>query len=205
MDYKSMKRLIQWVRELLKRIIRSIRQWLNRSRFVLGLTCLVIGVSFTFSFYEGKPYYDQIKTYVEGQREGYAYAQEFLNKADKGVVVKAVAYPANEKSVMEEQDLSDTTSPVSLIEKYFGKDAEIAIAVAKAESNLNPLALNTKNRNGSTDCGIFQINSIHKPTKIQCEDAEENIKLAHQIFLKSGFRAWSAYNNGAYNKFLSLK
>ena len=110
-----MRRFKQWCVELLKRIIRSIRQWLNRSRFVLGLTCLVIGVSFTFSFYEGKPYYDQIKTYVEGQREGYAYAQEFLNKADKGVVVKAVAYPANEKSVMEEQDLSDTTSPVSQI------------------------------------------------------------------------------------------
>jgi 3D (Asp-Asp-Asp) domain-containing protein len=119
-----MRRFKQWVVELLKRIIKSIRQWLNRSRFVLGLTCLVIGVSFTFSYFEGKPYYDQIKTYVEGQKQGYVYAQEFLNKADKGVVVKAETYPATEQNDKEEQDLTDTTSPVAQFSAYTSRVSE---------------------------------------------------------------------------------
>ncbi len=38
-------------------------------------------------------------------------------------------------------------------------------AIAMAESSLNPLAVNTKNSDGSTDRGLWQINSVHcQPT-----------------------------------------
>jgi len=36
-------------------------------------------------------------------------------------------------------------------------------AIARVESGLNPLAVNAANRNGTTDMGLMQINSIHIP------------------------------------------
>lgn len=55
-----------------------------------------------------------------------------------------------------------------LAESYFieaGKkyrvNPQLLWAIAKTESQFNPNALNQKNKNGSYDIGIMQINSIH--------------------------------------------
>jgi hypothetical protein len=89
-----------------------------------------------------------------------------------------------------------------IIRTQFGSEGEIAIAVAMAESRMNPKAYHI-NSNGSVDCGLFQINSIHKPTKEQCENPEENVKMAYEIYKRGSWNAWSAYNNKSYYKYLT--
>jgi soluble lytic murein transglycosylase-like protein len=41
----------------------------------------------------------------------------------------------------------------------YGVPASLALAVAQVESNFNPNAVNTSNKNGTSDYGVFQINS----------------------------------------------
>jgi hypothetical protein len=89
----------------------------------------------------------------------------------------------------------------SMIQEVFGDDAVTALAIANAESRLNAKAVHINN-NGTQDFGVFQINSVHKPTETQKFNARDNIKLAKSIFDKSGWTAWSTYNNGNYIKFL---
>lgn len=82
------------------------------------------------------------------------------------------------------------------------KQAELLIAIAKAESGMNPNAINV-NRNGTVDRGVFQINSIHK--SLSNEDAfnfKKNIDFAIKMMQRQGFTPWVAYNTGAYKKFL---
>lgn len=80
-----------------------------------------------------------------------------------------------------------------------------ALAVAKAESGLNPRAVNNKNKNGTSDYGLFQINSIHKPTAQEKVDPYANAKRAYQIWKDAGgkWTPWSAYNNGSYKNNVS--
>lgn len=84
------------------------------------------------------------------------------------------------------------------------KDIPMAIAIMKAESGGNPRALNTSNRNGSTDTGIFQINSVHSSwTKgMDLNDPVQNAKAAFKIFSDAGgkWTPWSTFNNGAAQK-----
>lgn len=45
----------------------------------------------------------------------------------------------------------------------YGVSPYILYGIARVESRLNPQAINTKNRNGSVDRGLMQINSVHLP------------------------------------------
>lgn len=82
-----------------------------------------------------------------------------------------------------------------LIRKHFGDVADQAIDCFKSESGLRANAVNTKNRNGTVDRGVAQINSIHCG-KVQGDcatallDAETNIKIAKQLYDRSGFNPW---------------
>jgi len=95
---------------------------------------------------------------------------------------------------------------VSVIEQY-DWDVSIAVAVARAESGCRPDATNSSNYNGSVDRGFFQVNSIHADMvggeldKLYIPTT--NIKVAYSIYTSSGWRAWSAYNNGSYLKYLN--
>lgn len=61
------------------------------------------------------------------------------------------------------------------------------IQVAKCESGLNPDAMN-KNRNGTFDVGLYQINSVHKQKNMT--DVERNIDYAYSLFIRQGFSPW---------------
>jgi hypothetical protein len=79
----------------------------------------------------------------------------------------------------------------------------ILLAVAQAESNFNPSALNTSNSNGTQDYGLFQLNSgtygpsIYTMTPQQQANAAAN-QLA-QNYSKTGdwSQALSMYNTGS--------
>lgn len=77
-----------------------------------------------------------------------------------------------------------------------------AVAVAYAESGGNPQAVNNKNKNGSTDYGLWQINTVHGALLNQGDkfDPAANARMAYTIWKGAGSKwtPWSAYNNGSY-------
>lgn len=81
----------------------------------------------------------------------------------------------------------------------------IGVAIAKAESGGRTDALNTKNRNGSWDAGLMQVNSIHGYSQRQLFDPTFNASASLKIFRAAGSKwtPWSTYNNGAYRTHLA--
>jgi hypothetical protein len=73
----------------------------------------------------------------------------------------------------------------------------IAVAVSMAESDGRADARNS-NRNGSTDSGLWQINSIHGFDNLK--DPQANADAAFEVWRESGWTAWYAHTprGGAY-------
>ncbi|HJY05268.1 MAG TPA: transglycosylase SLT domain-containing protein [Bryobacteraceae bacterium] len=88
---------------------------------------------------------------------------------------------------------------------WSGSDVVTALAIAYAESGLNPQARGGPNSNGTYDWGLFQINDIHKPTQAEKTDAVTNAKRAKRIFDAAGgkFTPWATFNSGAYKTHLA--
>lgn len=85
-----------------------------------------------------------------------------------------------------------------------GPSTITAVAIALAESGGDSTATH-KNTNGSTDYGLFQINSIHSDLlrKYNWRDPKQNAKMA--FIISSGgknYRPWTTYNTGAYRRFV---
>ncbi|KAK8779678.1 lysozyme c-1-like [Amblyomma americanum] len=88
------------------------------------------------------------------------------------------------------------------------------ICLATAESSLNSKAIN-KNKNGSTDYGIFQINNgywcspgRHNICKVSCSALRSDgigpsIQCAKTIYKRHGFNAWYGWKNKCKGKNLS--
>jgi hypothetical protein len=81
-------------------------------------------------------------------------------------------------------------------------DAPYAAAIALAESSGNPNA-EGHNRDGSTDRGLWQINSVHG--SLSTTNVAANAKAAVQVRKESGWGAWVTYKTGAYKAFLTPK
>lgn len=85
----------------------------------------------------------------------------------------------------------------ALIEETFPEDPRTAIAVAECESGLRPNAHNPNNRDGSTDGGLFQINSVHderlKQLGLDKYDPEDATKFARILYEESGWTPWVCY------------
>lgn len=77
----------------------------------------------------------------------------------------------------------------------------MAASIALAESGGNPSGTN-HNTNGSTDRGLWQINSVHGAQSTY--DVGANTRAAISIS-KNGttWGPWATYNNGAYKKYLT--
>ena len=90
----------------------------------------------------------------------------------------------------------------NIVEKY-DWDTNTILAIMQAESGCNPTADNSGlNQNGTVDIGLLQINSIHGFSKAELTNPARNIAIAHQIWQKQDYKAWSAFNNKSYLKFL---
>lgn len=78
------------------------------------------------------------------------------------------------------------------------KEIATAAAVAKSESGLDTAAVNTRNTNGSTDTGLWQINSVHGYSPAELLDPAGNARAAYAVWRRQGWSAWSDYRNGRY-------
>jgi hypothetical protein len=70
-----------------------------------------------------------------------------------------------------------------------------AVAVAWAESGFNERAVNRGNRDGSTDYGAWQINSVHAAILAGGDPLvlADNARMARAVWAKQGWTAWSVY------------
>ena len=75
-------------------------------------------------------------------------------------------------------------------------DYNKALAIAKAESNLNPNAYNPEwHRGCQGSYGIFQVACVHDdPEKLF--NAEYNIQRAYEIYSEQGFIPWGVCHDG---------
>lgn len=86
-------------------------------------------------------------------------------------------------------------------------DPTTAVAVALAESGGNP-TLTNRNTDGSTDSGLWQINSVHQRahpswTVEALKDPRTNAEAMSVLSLGgSNWQPWTAYKNGKYKTFL---
>jgi len=82
----------------------------------------------------------------------------------------------------------------ALIRAAFPNDSARALAVANCESGLNPKAYNPNNSNGSTDGGLWQINSTHdsrlEVLGLNKYNPEDATKFARMLYDESGWRPW---------------
>ena len=85
----------------------------------------------------------------------------------------------------------------ALIRATFPEDPHTAVAVANCESSLNPKAYNPANNNGSTDGGLWQINSIHDSRLLELGldkyNAEDATEFARLLYDESGWIPWVCF------------
>lgn len=135
-------------------------------------------------------------------------------------------YVAEPTPVVKEVNPCDVSVEACII-KYFPEEPQVAIAVFKAESSLNPnnigyncrytyfdekkQATSTKitackvadrAKAVSKDWGIAQINDQHSKTPEEFLDLETNLKKARELYDERGWKCWYAYTDGLYKKYL---
>ncbi len=97
----------------------------------------------------------------------------------------------------------------SIISKY-DWDAEIMYAILKAESSKNPEIINWKDYHKSSGCygsfGLMQLGCVwfgkYGLTEDNWKDPETNIRVAYEVYKAQGLRAWGAYTDKSYLRFL---
>jgi hypothetical protein len=82
-------------------------------------------------------------------------------------------------------------------------DGPIFVAIALTESKGETTAKNTANRNGTTDFGLWQINSVHQDlldAYKPWDNPNNNFYMAQRLYSGRGgkFTDWSTYNSGLY-------
>ncbi len=88
---------------------------------------------------------------------------------------------------------------------FAGPDLVTAVAVAMSESRSNPTAVNRRNRDGTADFGLWQINSVHGALLKQgnWQNPLDNARMAKRVFDDAkGFTPWTDYKNGKYRMYV---
>lgn len=90
-----------------------------------------------------------------------------------------------------------------LIRSAFPEEPAKAVAIAYCESGLKPNAYNPHNDNGSTDGGLWQINSVHdsrlNALGLDKYDPEDATKFARMLYEeRGGFQDWVCYTKGMH-------
>lgn len=91
----------------------------------------------------------------------------------------------------------DVVEEIVKVFSQSGKEAvDWALRCFYSESKWNAFAINDTNRNGTTDRGVAQVNSVHGYSEAILFNYKENIRIAYQMYLDSGKTPW--YGSGCY-------
>lgn len=124
--------------------------------------------------------------------QAFSYMIDTANAKD--LISPAPSDPTIVKEITKTEYVEPQTVEAKII-SAFGKDAELALEVARCESGLDPRATNKT----SSARGLFQVmQSWHKIDQKWLYDADINIKVAKQLFDESGgsfLPHWSASAN----------
>jgi hypothetical protein len=105
----------------------------------------------------------------------------------------------------------DQRRPLTAYQQYaclkFGPACRVALAIQRAENLEGKCETYHYNSDGTLDWGYFQINTVHlKRPGLNLRDlldCRANIDFAYQLYSeRQSFSAWTAYNSGAYRKYL---
>ena len=77
-----------------------------------------------------------------------------------------------------------------IVRDVFGADGEDAIKVFTCEGLRSNKCNDGLNKNGSVDCGIAQINSVHGVARKWLLNPEINVRIAYQLFQEQGWNPW---------------
>ena len=101
---------------------------------------------------------------------------------------------------------ADQVTSIARQSGFSGQDLQIAVAIAFAESSFDTAAIN-HDSNGSSDYGLWQINSTHGyDSALLLSSPQYNANAAFRIYTSAGrtFSPWSTYNSGAFRQYLNL-
>jgi len=100
--------------------------------------------------------------------------------------------------MLSDQDIANLAASY-----WSGKDTVTAVAVALAESR-GDTQVTHHNLDGSTDYGLWQVNSVHGYPTSQLLDPSGNARAAHEVWQRANgsWTPWSAYKSGAYLLYL---
>lgn len=86
-------------------------------------------------------------------------------------------------------------------------DARTLTAISGAESGYGANQIGSVNRNGTIDYGVFQVNSGAwpqlNPSGLPYADLNTQAAAAATVYRQQGLGAWSTFNNGSYQKYLT--
>jgi len=97
----------------------------------------------------------------------------------------------------------DTTIARAAYAAGFPRDQiATAVAVALAESGGDATAVNDDNADGTTDFGLWQINSVHRAelSSGTWQDPNSNARMAYAVWARAGHQwsPWVAWRNGSH-------
>ena len=126
------------------------------------------------------------------------------------LAVPAPAMAASDASDASASAAADLCATVASRAGFSGDRLVTAVAVGMGESSCRPDTYLSNGPtkgcpNGSTDRGLWQINSCWHPSvsKSCAYDAQCNANAAHRISAKgTNFKPWVAYTNGSYRNHL---
>lgn len=96
----------------------------------------------------------------------------------------------------DKKEVSINCEDLKTVVRHFGKDEKL-IAIILHESAFNRKAIN-KNKDGSLDRGIFQLNSNFFSMK--AGDLDYSAEQAKKCLKENGYNCWTAYKNGEYKQ-----
>lgn len=125
-----------------------------------------------------------------GQSRGYLFKTQTIDAHE--TIVISTSLPTTVPTPSSRSTARLESTPISVrqkIREVFGEAGAIMEDIAYCESKLKANAVG-KNRNGTIDVGVFQINSIHGQKTKDMLDPDKNIAFAKKLYDKQGTGPW---------------